>query len=240
MRILLKGVSGRMGQAIEKHLKSFPFSSEVEGRRPEESTGRKGRWEITNSTPLATILVDFSVPQAADDNILLALDKKIPILIGTTGLSEQTIRNAKEASLAIPVMLAPNTSIGSNLQRSLIEKARQVLPDSDVEIVDIHHNKKRDCPSGTALWLAEGIHGGKGPSSWRDGERKNANEIGVFGLRGGNTAGEHTVYLFNGDERIEITHRVYDRSVFAEGALRAASFLNSVSPGWYTMQDVLK
>lgn len=228
MKILLKGANGRMGQAITKSIES------------ESAKGKAGNpSKITTEAEQASVIIDFSIPQAANEHLKLAGKYGLPILIGTTGLSEETLRNAKEMSIKIPIMIAPNTSIGSNLQRALAKQARLAMPKSDVEIVDIHHSQKVDSPSGTALWLAEGVDEDSALSR-REGVRTSANEIGVFGLRGGNTAGEHTVYLFNGDERIEITHRVYSRSVFSEGALRAARFLECASPGWYTMEDVLK
>ena len=152
----------------------------------------------------------------------------------------------KEASKTIPVFYSRNMSLGVNLQLALVQAATRVLGDAfDPEIVETHHNLKVDAPSGTALMLAEAIETARSGGSelvfgrHETNKRRDKTEIGIHSLRGGNKAGEHTVYFLGTDEEIIITHRAGSKRVFAEGAVKAAAFILCQIPGFYTMKDVI-
>jgi len=191
------------------------------------------------------IIVDFSVPLATSKLIDLALKYKKKLVIGTTGLSEDIYKKITSASESIAIVQSPNFSVGINLMLELTKVATQVLGDDfDIELVEVHHNKKKDSPSGTALKILEVIKSIK--SNYKTiygregiiGERTKE-EIGIFAVRGGDVVGDHTVMYLGYGERFEITHRATSRETFSRGALRATKFLFSKERGFFTMNDVL-
>ena len=193
------------------------------------------------------VAIDFSRPAAAMAVLDLCLREKKPLVIGTTGLGEGEMARLKEASQVIPVFFSRNMSLGVNLQLALVQAATRVLGDAfDPEIVETHHNLKVDAPSGTALMLAEAIEGARAGESelvfgrHETNKRRAREEIGIHSLRGGNKAGEHSVYFLGTDEEIIITHRAGSKRVFADGAVKAAAFLLEQRPGFYTMKDVIR
>jgi 4-hydroxy-tetrahydrodipicolinate reductase len=180
------------------------------------------------------------------EHLVEALKSSKSIVIGTTGFSETEISEIKAASKKIPVFFTPNMSVGVNLLFKLAEEAAKIIPGYDIEIVELHHNQKKDAPSGTAVKLLEvisralgkdpkkiGVFGRQGTPGARSKE-----EIGVMAVRAGDIVGEHTVYLAGPGERIELTHRAFSRDTFAAGALRAAKWVYGKAPGLYDMQDV--
>ncbi len=192
------------------------------------------------------VIIDFTAPAALAGHIDAARRHGFPLLVGTTGLSDDEERALDDLAGTVPVMRAANTSLGANVTSALVKKAAAALPFADVDIAEIHHNQKKDAPSGTALMLGRAVAAARDVSF---DERKvlaraghaprEEGEIGVFGLRGGDVVGEHTVYFFLAGERIEVTHRVTDRGIFARGALFAARFLADQAPGRYTMDQAL-
>lgn len=201
--------------------------------------------------PLAkqgTVTLDFTAPAASMNHLHAALERRAAILIGTSGLSAHQREEIAEAGQRIPVMLAANMSRGVNVLLELVERAAHMLgPGFDCEIVELHHNRKKDAPSGTALALAEAAAAAKGLD--RDkalvlarqgmvGERKRA-EIGVVALRGGDAAGDHTVLFVGNGERVELVHRTVSRDCLAAGAISAGRWLATRKPGLYSMRDVV-
>lgn len=194
------------------------------------------------------VLIDFTLAESSLENIAAAAKASKPAVVGTTGFSQDQKSEIENLAAKIPIVLAPNMSVGVNLLFQLTSQAAATLGlDYNVEITEIHHNKKKDAPSGTAVRLAElaaealGLdydsqvaHGREGMT----GERPKA-EIGMHSLRGGDVVGEHTVYFVGQGERIELTHRAQSRDTFAHGALVAARFATKARPGLYDMQDVL-
>lgn len=189
------------------------------------------------------VLIEFTTPEATVEHLACAK----PAVIGTTGLSAEQTEKVREAARRVPIVLAPNTSVGVNLLREVVRLLSERLgEDYDIEIVESHHRNKRDAPSGTALLLAQAAAEGRGESLedvatfGREGvSPRKKGEIGVHAVRGGAVVGEHR-FLFLGDtEEVEVTHRALSRRVFAEGALRAARFVVSAPPGLYSMGDVL-
>lgn len=193
------------------------------------------------------VLVDFSAPEALPSSLKRAVEAKIPLLVGTTGLDAEADRAIGEAAKTIAVLRAANTSLGVALLSDLVERAARALgPEWDIEIVEMHHRGKADAPSGTALALGEAAARGRGSElraeRGRDGTglRREEGAIGFASLRGGTVAGEHDVVFAGPDERLILSHRAENRTIFARGALAAARFLVGRPPGLYSMRDVIE
>lgn len=226
IRISLFAPDGRMGKAIAA------------------AVGEDAGFELSQDN--GDVLVDFSAPGALQTSLDRALSAGVPILIGTTGLDDAAERRIAEAARKIPVLCAPNTSLGVALLAELVERAAKVLgPDWDIEISEIHHRMKSDAPSGTALLLGEAAARGRGtklnPERGRDGTslKRDRGAIGFASLRGGTVAGEHDVLFLGPEERLILSHRAESRTIFARGALAGARFLVGRTPGLYSMRDVI-
>jgi len=194
------------------------------------------------------VLVSFAVPEASAAHARLAAEKGMAAVIGTTGLSEAQRKVIAEAARKVPVVFSPNMSVGVNVAFRLIEEAARLLGDAyDVEVLEAHHNQKVDAPSGTAVRMGEIIARALGrgyPKDavfHREGQtgKRPPKAIGMQTLRGGDVAGEHTVYFFGMGERVEITHRASSRDNFAAGAIRAVRWVVKQRPGLYGMAEVL-
>lgn len=195
-----------------------------------------------------SVVVDFSLPVATENNVRICVEHGTPLIIGTTGLSEEDENLITEASESIPVVKAPNFSVGVTLMLKLAGMAAGALgPAWEAELFELHHRHKRDSPSGTALRIGQAVAEATDRTfsevaltdrSARSAAREKQ-EIGVFGLRGGDSPGEHTLMFLGDGERIELTHRAGDRAIFARGALRAARWAAGQGPGLYDMFDVL-
>lgn len=195
------------------------------------------------------VVIDFSAPAAVEENIAAAVEAGKALVIGTTGLSAAQTRKIEEAGGKVACVFAPNMSAGVNLLFQLAEETAHFLGDDyDVEIIEAHHRFKKDAPSGTAAKLAQVIARAlerdlsKAARYGRQGEtgERTREEIGIHSVRAGDIVGDHTVIFSNQGERLELTHRAHSRDTFARGALRAARFAASASPGFYSMMDVLK
>jgi 4-hydroxy-tetrahydrodipicolinate reductase len=229
IRISLFAPNGRMGKAIAKAASESP--------------------DFTIDQEHGDVLVDFSTPDALRSSLDRAVEAGIPILIGTTGLQPEHHVAIQQAAKSIPVIQAPNTSLGINLLSDLVEQAAARLgPDWDIEILEMHHRHKVDAPSGTALMLGQSAAKGRGSTLQelsrfdRISEHPHAREAGTIGyasLRGGSVAGEHVVIFAGEGERLELGHRAESRMIFARGALAAARFLVGKPAGLYTMRDVI-
>jgi 4-hydroxy-tetrahydrodipicolinate reductase len=192
----------------------------------------------------AGVLIEFTTPEAT----VAHLSYGRPHVIGTTGLSEDQVSKVEKAAQSVPIVLAPNMSVGVNLLRDIVRELSAKLGKGyDIEVIEAHHRNKKDAPSGTALFLAraaaEGrekdlnevaVYGREGLSPRREGE------IGIHALRGGAVVGEHRLVFYSGGEEVEVTHRALSRRTFADGALRAARFAADTSPGLYSMADTLR
>lgn len=186
----------------------------------------------------ADVIIDFTTPQATRAHAALAAARAKPIVIGTTGLKQDDMDAIAAASASCPVLFSANMSIGVNLLAALVEQASARLGDGfDAEIMEIHHRNKIDAPSGTALMLGRAT-GRDAAGIDRTGKR-GSGTLGYAVQRGGDVVGEHTVSFFGPGERLELTHRAHDRSLFAKGALRAAQWLHGKPAGLYSMRDVL-
>lgn len=193
------------------------------------------------------VVVDFSLPKATANNVRACVEAGVPLVIGTTGLSDDDEQQLMDAGAHIPVVYAANFSVGVTLLLQLAGIAAGALgPTWEAELFELHHRHKRDAPSGTALRIGQAVAEATervfSEVAVTDrstlGARKPP-EIGVVGLRGGTSVGEHTLMFLGEDERIELTHRASDRAIFARGALRAARWASTAEPGLYDMFDVL-
>ena len=248
-RVLINGALGHMGQAVLASLRAGDGSlipavgiDLVRGDFPGALFASVDQVDVPFD-----VVIDFSRPAATMTVLDLCLREKKPLVTGTTGLGEEDMDRLKAASQVIPVLYSRNMSLGVNLQLALVQAATRVLGDAfDPEIVETHHNLKVDAPSGTALMLAEAVEIARmGESELTFGrhetnKRRDKKEIGIHSLRGGNVAGEHSVYFLGTDEELIITHRAGSKRVFADGAVKAAAFLLEQEPGFYTMEDVIR
>ena len=226
IRIALTAPNGRMGKAIAEAIEqSDGFVIEVDH---------------------ADVLVDFSAPAALAANLDRAVSGGIPILVGTPGLDDFAERRIAEAARHVAVLRAANTSLGVALLTDLVERAARILGDCwDIEVVEAHHSKKADAPSGTALHLGDAARKGRGGEAGEEhgrsgtGLARQSGAIGYAAIRGGTVAGDHDVMFLGQGERLILSHRAESRAIFAHGALAAARFLHGKPPGLYTMRDVI-
>jgi 4-hydroxy-tetrahydrodipicolinate reductase len=239
VRVLLIGAKGRMGQAI---------AAAAEAADAVIVAGLDQGDDLTKEIDACEVVVDFSHSSATDEICRACLEAGKPLVVGTTGHSNDERALLEKTSKSVPVVFSPNFSIGVNALFWLTRKAAEMLgEDFDLEIVEMHHRLKKDAPSGTAKKLAEILcearkldytknvtHGREGLL----GERPAA-EIGVHSIRGGDVVGDHTVTFAGRGERLELTHKASSRETFAAGALRAAHWIAGRSPGLYSMEDVL-
>ena len=198
-------------------------------------------------TEAADVLLDFSIPSALEGILKYALSIKIPIILCATGYSQEQLADIEKASTQIPVFRSGNMSLGINLLADLIKRACIVLgEDFDIEIVERHHRRKVDAPSGTALMLADAaadVLPEKPEYIYeRESKRKprSKNEIGISAVRGGTIVGVHDVIFAGQDEIIELRHTAASRDVFATGAIKAAKYMKNKHPGMYNMMDLLR
>lgn len=212
------------------------------------SAAGSGGIKIASVLPESDVAVDFSLPEGTARIIAQCVEKKIPLVIGTTGLDAGLLAEIEKAGRTIAVSHAPNWSVGVNLTfRFAREMALALGDDYDAEIVEIHHHFKKDAPSGTALKLAQivaaakGIDPAKGLVNGRTGipGARPRGEVGIHAVRGGDVTGEHTLMFISEGERVELVHKAHARTNFARGALRAARVIAAKSPGVYSVGELL-
>lgn len=264
LRLVVCGAAGRMGGRV-LHIVRSEQGMEVTGATERAEAPQVGldAGTAAGSGPIgvkisgsleaalergADVVIDFTAPAASLRHAQVCAARKVPLVIGTTGLSAQARAEIATRAREIPVVLAPNMSIGVNvLFRILWQAARALGPDYEVEIVEMHHRAKKDAPSGTALRLAELAADALGTDldsaavyqRYGDTGARRPGAIGVQALRGGDVVGEHTVHFLADGERLELTHRATSRDNFARGAVRAARWVVGKPAGLYDMQDVL-
>ncbi|MBF0464106.1 MAG: 4-hydroxy-tetrahydrodipicolinate reductase [Nitrospirae bacterium] len=262
IKVVVAGASGKMGQRIGVLATEHPEitlsgASERSGHSAigkdfaDVAGGAKTGVFINNSSDAlrgADVVIEFTVAEATLENLKTYASLKIPAVIGTTGLSAAQIEELKQFAKTIPIVFAPNMSVGVNLLLRVLKDVASTLGDDyDIEIVEAHHRLKKDAPSGTAIKMAQVIAESLGRDLNEVGvyERKGIigertkKEIGIQTVRAGDIVGEHTVMFGGMGERIEITHKASSRDTFARGALRAALWLKNKPAGLYDMQDVL-
>ena len=249
VRIIMHGCNGKMGQVITGICKEDENIEIVAGIDP--YTGLKNDYpvfaKIGECNVEADVIVDFAAAPAVDDLLAYSIEKQIPVVLCTTGLTEEQLQKVEETSKKVAVLKSANMSLGINMLMDLLQKAAKILAPAgfDMEIVEKHHNQKLDAPSGTALALADSINEALNNAYDykydRSQERKKRDkyEIGIQAVRGGNIVGEHEVIFAGTDEVIEFKHTAYSKAVFAKGAVEAAKFLAGKPAGRYEMSDVI-
>ena len=249
VKIIMHGCNGHMGQVISGLVEKDPDAEIVAGIDVADQ-GKNSYPVYTNMEECqveADALIDFSSAKATDALLAYCEKRKLPVVLCTTGLSEEQLAKVEETSKNVAVLKSANMSLGINTLMKLLQDAAKVLATAgfDMEIVEKHHNKKMDAPSGTALAIADAINEAMDDRYTykldRSAERarREANEIGIQAVRGGTIVGEHEVLFCGPDEVIEIKHTAYSKAIFGKGAIQAAQFLKGKKPGMYQMSDVI-
>ncbi|UCF05800.1 MAG: 4-hydroxy-tetrahydrodipicolinate reductase [bacterium] len=251
IRVIVNGACGRMGGAV---IEEIALDEDLELVGAIEAPGHPRLEEtvygVTVTDAPKTVLeqgdvvVDFTNPEASLALISDCADAGRTAVIGTTGFTSEQLETACSHAARIPLLISPNMSLGVNLIFKLVGDAAAALPDFDAEVLEIHHNRKKDSPSGTAARIAEVLASVRPDTAVMHGRRgivgpRKPHEIGMHSLRGGDVVGEHTVVFAGEGERVELTHRAHSRRTFARGTIRAIHYINGKKPGLYTMNDVL-
>jgi 4-hydroxy-tetrahydrodipicolinate reductase len=263
MRLIVAGAGGRMGRALTRVISETPGAvlvgaleapgSELLGKDAGvlaglPDNGVKLSADLWSLSANADGMLDFTVPAATIANVAIAAERGLVHIIGTTGLSDSDDAVIKSVTSRAIVVKSGNMSLGINLLAALVKRVAQSLDESfDIEIVEMHHRAKIDAPSGTALLLGQAAAAGRNVTldqhavRGRDGitGARQAGDIGFASLRGGTVTGDHSVVFAGAMERIELTHRAEDRTMFAQGAIKAALWARDKKPGLYSMADVL-
>ena len=247
MNILINGASGKMGGEVAKAIEGQADCKVVCGVDcvNNKTTKFPIYTNINDIKEKVDVIIDFSIPVATFEILKYAKKTKTPIVIETTGFTQEQLEEIEKASKEIPIFRSANMSLDINLMANIISQIAKILTDADIEIVETHHNRKIDSPSGTAILLADAINDVLENKRTYNFERmqkrepRSKNEIGFSSIRGGNIVGEHSVKFFGENETLEITHTAYSRQVFAEGAIKAAKYLVNQKPELYNMKNLV-
>ena len=245
LRIIINGYSGSMGKVLTKCANEDSELEIVCGASKDDlDVPFKTYHKMSEVEELADVIIDFSHHSTIEDTLSYAIKTKTPIVIATTGFNDEELTKIKKASNIIPIFHSSNMSLGVNVLIKLVKEAAKSLNGFDIEIIEKHHNKKLDAPSGTAVMIANGvkevlpdseyIYGRHGRS-----DKRSSNEIGIHAIRGGTIVGEHTTIFAGHDEVVEIKHSAQSKDIFAKGAIAAAKFLVKQEAGYYNMNNML-
>lgn len=245
LKIIINGYSGSMGKVLTKCANEDSELEIVCGASKDDlDVPFKTYHKMSDVEELADVIIDFSHHSTIDDTLSYAIKTKTPIVIATTGFNDEELTKIKKASNIIPIFHSSNMSLGVNVLVKLVKEAAKSLNGFDIEIIEKHHNKKLDAPSGTAVMIANGvkevlpdseyIYGRHGRS-----DKRSSNEIGIHAIRGGTIVGEHTTIFAGHDEVVEIKHSAQSKDIFAKGAIAAAKFLVKQEAGYYNMNNML-
>lgn len=251
VKVGVLGAGGRMGRAIAEVASQDPavtLAALIEARGSaavgEERYGLRVTDNLASSLAGLNALIDFTSPSACLDHAVLAAQGPVPLVVGTTGVDEAGRKKLNELAQKIPIVFSPNMSVSANILFDVAERVAGLLPGYDAEVLEIHHNLKKDSPSGTAQRLADAVQRGRKAGRFVYGRHglvgeREKEEIGVHAVRGGDVVGDHTVLFLGNGERIELVHRVTSRRAFASGAVVAAKWVVGKPVGLYDMRDVL-
>ena len=246
LKVIINGYSGAMGKVLTKCVMEDNELELVCASSKDSLDGVpfKTYSKMMDIEENADVIIDFSHHSAIDDVLAYATKTKTPLVIATTGFNDEELEKIQDASTIIPIFHSSNMSLGVNVLVKLVKEAAKALNGFDIEIIEKHHNKKLDSPSGTAVMIANGvkevldnsefIYGRHGRS-----EKRSSNEVGIHAIRGGTIVGEHTTIFAGHDEIIEIKHTAQSKDIFAKGAITAAKFLVNQDAGYYNMNNIL-
>ena len=246
MRVIIHGITGKMGQMIKSLADANYAGSEfAAGVSPDVTVEGNGLYKsFDKCTEEADVVVDFSFHTAVKGLLDFCVSRKLPVVIGTTAHTPEEKELIKEASKKIPVFASGNMSVGVAVLADLAKRTAAAFPGANIEIVETHHNQKVDVPSGTALMLANSIKEVRPEAVFNIGRHENGRrkpeEIDIHSLRIGNVVGIHEILVSTGNETITLKHEAHSRALFGEGALRAAAFICTKGPGLYDMKDMVK
>ena len=246
MKIIVNGAGGRMGTVLCDLIEaSDGFETAAKVSIEFDTNVEKAEFSsLFEFDGEADLIIDFSHHTATEDICKYAAEHSLPVIISTTGHTDDEIAKLKELSESVPVFKSGNMSLGVALVASLSKTAAGFFPDADIEIIEKHHNRKLDVPSGTALLIADEIKTVRPDAEYNIGRHENGlrskNEIGIHSLRMGNEVGTHEVIISTGTQTITIKHESENRALFADGALSAAKFLLGKPAGLYTMKDMIE
>ncbi len=239
MKIIVNGAAGRMGQILCRKIEADPALTLTAACDRQEGYPVLG--EITAE---ADMIIDFSNHASTEELTAYAAKRNMPLVIATTGRTPEEEEMVKACAKTVPVFSAANMSVGVAVLCQLAKSVLHTFPGAEIEIVETHHDRKVDVPSGTALMCAKALKEERPESDILVGRHENGRrdpmDISIHSLRYGNETGTHTVIFSCGNETLELTHRAGDRELFADGALAAAKFLNGKSAGLYGMQDMVE
>lgn len=246
LEVMVNGCNGKMGQIVcdlieqsKDFVLKYGFDKDITGEFAFPVFNK-----IENIVEKPDVIIDFSVPVATFNILKYATQNHVPIVIATTGFSNEEEKLIEEYSKQIPIFKSANMSYDIMIMKKLVQWLAPLLKNTDIEITETHHNRKIDSPSGTAQMLADSINTSLGNNLHCEynrhdkREKRDKNEIGMNSIRGGNIVGEHTVQFFGEFETFELKHTSYSRNVFAEGAIKATKFITTMPNGLYNMEDM--
>lgn len=246
MKILIWGYQGKMGNYVRDFASKMSDVEIVGGADLKEDPSKNVYSDYRKLPKDADVIIDFSRAASIDDILSYALSNQTAVVLATTAYSDTQLEAIHQAAKQIPILLSGNMSLGVNLITTIVEELANKLGSAyDIEIIEAHHNKKVDSPSGTAKMLLASAEKGRGDITKEvygrhaDNDPREVSEIGVHAVRGGTIVGEHTVLFAGPDEMIEIKHTALSRAIFATGALKAARYLTDAKAGMYSMKEVL-
>ena len=243
MNIIINGANGRMGQMVAEAIEQGGEHA-IAARVDWSYAAGDGFSELKQYEGPADLVIDFSNHVATATVCEYCVERKLPVVIGTTGQTEEELAMIREAAKAVPVFLSGNMSLGVAVLADMAKRAAAMFPDADIEIIERHHNQKLDVPSGTALLLAGRIQQARPQARLVVGRHENgkrtADEIGIHSLRYGGEVGTHEIIIAAGSETLTLKHEAESRALFAQGALAAARFLAGKAPGLYDMRDIVE
>lgn len=248
IKVIMHGCNGAMGQTISKIVQEEPDMEIIAGIDLFQGQNPFPVFQkLEDCTVQADVLIDFSNAKAVDGLLEGCVKKNLPVVLCSTGLTQEQIEKTKKASEKIPVLRSANMSFGINLLLKMMKEAAVSLADAgfDIEIVEKHHNQKLDAPSGTAVALADSINDALDHAyayqydRSKERKKRDKKEIGISSVRGGTIVGEHEIIFAGVDEVVEFKHTAYSKAVFAKGSVQAAKFLAGKQAGFYEMSDVI-
>lgn len=246
LKVIVNGCLGKMGNVLTNCICKDSDLELVCGVSKEipNNPPFKMYTKMVDIKEKADVIIDFSHHEALNDVLSFALQNKTPLVIATTGYNDEELRMIKIASKSIPIFHSSNMSLGVNVLLKLVKEAAKMLTDFDIEVIEKHHNKKVDAPSGTAVMIANAIkdvlpnieynYGRYGRSA-----KRKENEIGIHAVRGGTIVGEHDAIFAGHDEVVQISHTAQSKDIFAKGSIAAAKYLVNQECGYYNMDDML-
>ena len=245
LKVIVNGCSGKMGRVLSKCIMDDYDLELICGVSLDntDDLNIKTYSNFNDITEKADVVIDFSHHSALDSILDYCLKIKTPLVIATTGYNNEELEKIYDASKTIPLLHSYNMSLGVNVLLRLVKEASKILNTFDIEVIEKHHNKKVDAPSGTAIMIANAIkevlpniennYGRYGRNA-----KRNENEVGIHAVRGGSIVGEHDVIFAGHDEVIEIKHTAQSKDIFAKGSIVAAKFIVNQNPGYYNMDDI--